>query len=183
MPSDSVLIYVRLFDISYSSSYDIFYDASLYTRRKCPSLITPSSPAKRSNVLLHKVLFELAQSGRFQAPLDVLKKLVIDYQLHTKDDEDLLRSFILIFHHQTWSCCSTELRLNNLFPVVQTFDDPYQRITSLKTLHLILLIYKDNGQFKQDTKFRQQLTQQLRALKTMNEEERTLRENIVSILL
>jgi hypothetical protein len=49
-------------------------------------------------------------------------------------------------------------------------------------LRLIVSVYKDNEDFQSDINFHNQLKQQLQSSKTMNNDDCTVRHNIISII-
>jgi len=178
-----VIIYARLFDIGYYFSHDILINALSFISNICSSLISINSQTNSSNILLHQILFDILQPNKLNISNEYLENLLIAYQRYTHDQEDLIRSFVLISRHQTWLWCSNELFLKVLFPLLNKINDQYQqRRLILTILQFILFIYKDNEDFKRDIIFHDQIKQLLLSLKTMNREECVVRDKIFSIL-
>ena len=128
------------------------------------------------------MLFDILKSPQTPIIYDTLEKLLITYQKHTRNQNDLIRSFVLLFRHRPWSWCSIELCSTILFPMLETLNDQSQRLTFLMILQLILLTYKTDENFQQDTNFRDQLRQRLETLQKLNDDECAVRENILCIL-
>ncbi|CAF3583627.1 unnamed protein product [Rotaria sordida] len=181
-PTSSVIIYARLFDIGYYLSHDILIDALTFISNICSSLISIDSQTNSSNILLHRILFDLLQNNKFHISYEYLKNLLITYHKYTHDQEDLIRCFILIFRYQSWSWCSNEFCRKFLIPLLNKIDDNdddegdhqyQQRIIILTILQYMLFIYKDNEDFKRDLIFHDQIKQLLLSLKTINSYECT----------
>ena len=177
-----ITIYPRLFDIGYSLSLNILKDATSYTAVKYPSLIAEDIQRLSSNRLLHKVLFQILKPEPLQISYAILEDLLITYQKETLNQQDLIRSFALIFRHQPWSMCSNELCSKILFPLLDKLNDQYPRLIFLTILQLALSVYRADTEFKADTNFRGDLKQRIDKLKTVNKDERSVCENILSIL-
>jgi hypothetical protein len=177
-----VIIYTRLFDIGYSLSHDIFVDAMSYISIKYSSLISINNPSNSSNILLRRILIDMINAEQFNISYEYLDNHFRNYLEQKCDQQDLIRSFILIFRHCSWSWCSNSLCSNILFPLVEKINDQYQRLTFLMILQTIFFVYKDNADFQRDINFHKQIKQRLEALMNMNNDECTVRHNIVSIL-
>lgn len=180
LSSPSVVIYTRLFDIGYSLSRDILADAMSYISTKYPSLISIINPSNSSNILLSRILIDITGAEQFNISYEYIEKLLIDYHNQRYDQQDLIRCFILILRHLSWSWCSNELCSKILFPLLEKINDQYQRSTFLMILQSMLFVYKDNEDFKVDINFHNQLKQRLQPSNTMNNDECTLRHNIIS---
>lgn len=113
---------------------------------------------------------------------EYLENLLIDYNSQRCDREDLIRCFIIIFRYHSWRWCSNELCSKILFPLLEKINDQYQCLTFLMILRLIVSVYKDNEDFQSDINFHNQLKQQLQSSKTMNNDDCTVRHNIISII-
>lgn len=141
------------------------------------------SQTKSSNILLHQVLFDILKETNFSISFEYLENLLIAYHKYTHDEEDLIRSFLLLSRHQTWLWCSNELCSKFLFPLWNKVTDEYQqRITILTILQHVLFIYKDNEDFKRDIVFHGQTKQLLQSLKTKDSHENTVRDKIFFII-
>ncbi|CAM4897953.1 unnamed protein product [Rotaria socialis] len=182
-PTSSIAIYARLFDIGYYLSHDILVDALKFTSTVCSSLISNDSQKKSSSILLHQLLFDIFQLNQFNISLEYLENLLITYHRYTHDHEDLIRCFVIISRHQSWSWCSSELCVKFLFPLLSKIDDEYQqRFIILTILQYVLFTYKDNQDFRCDINFHDQIKQLLLSLKTINSSETTVRDKILFIL-
>jgi hypothetical protein len=178
-----VIVYARLFDIGYHFSHDILLDGLSFISNICSSLISIDSKINSSNILLHQILFDILQKNQINISFEYLENLLIDYHKSTHDQEDLIRSFILISRHQTWSWCSNELCSKFFFPLLNQINDRYQqRIIILIIIQHILFIYKDHADFKQDMTFHDQIKQLLLSFKTLNRDECIVRDKIFFIL-
>jgi hypothetical protein len=157
-----VIIYARLFDIGYALSHDILSHAFSLITNVCSSLISAESQSSSSNLLLHQILIEILIPNQLQISVEYIENHLINYHQHTHDQEDLIRSLILIFRRQSWSWCSKELCLNVLFPLLNQINNQDQeRQTILMILKLILLIYKDNEDFQRDSISHDQIKRRL----------------------
>lgn len=145
-------------------------------------MISNEIQRKSSNGCLHKVLFNILKSQSLQISYTTLEDLLITYQKESQNQSDLIRSFVLIFRRQTWLWCSKELCSKMLFPILDKMTDQYSRLIFLTILQLILSVYREDENFKQDVNFHGDLQQRLKTLKTVNKEEVSVRENILSIL-
>lgn len=176
-PPSPVIVYARLFDLGYSSSQEVLLDALLFVQHACASLLPINVDQKSSNRLLHRVLFEMFAQATIQPSLEYVENLLTSYSPATDDREDLLRCFLLICRHQSWTWCSQELCSKLLLPMVTRVN---QRLTILTLLQYLLFMFEDNEQFRQDALFHDQVKQ---ALKTnTNAEESIVRDKILSIL-
>ncbi|CAF2139577.1 unnamed protein product [Rotaria magnacalcarata] len=181
--TSSIAIYARLFDIGYYLSHDILVDALKFTSIVCSSLISNDSQKKSSSILLHQLLFDILQSNQFNISFEYLENLLITYHRYTRDHEDLIRCFVIISRHQSWSLCSSGLCAKFLFPLLSKIDDEYQqRFIILTILQYVLFTYKDNQDFRCDINFHDQIKQLLLSLKTINSSETTVRDKILFIL-
>ena len=177
-----MIIYARLFDIGYSLSHDILVNTLTFLTNTCSSLISIDSQTNSSNILLHQVLIDLSKTKNFQITFDYLENLLLNYRKYTCDQEDLIRSFILIFRSQTWAWCSNEFCSKILLPLLSQMKNSSQRLIILMVLQFVLFVYKDNEDFKRDNRIHDQIKQQLGTLRTMNNDECSVRDKIVSIL-
>ncbi|CAF5226221.1 unnamed protein product, partial [Rotaria magnacalcarata] len=149
--TSSIAIYARLFDIGYYLSHDILVDALKFTSIVCSSLISNDSQKKSSSILLHQLLFDILQSNQFNISFEYLENLLVTYHRYTRDHEDLIRCFVIISRHQSWSLCSSGLCAKFLFPLLSKIDDEYQqRFIILTILQYVLFTYKDNQDFRCD---------------------------------
>lgn len=181
--SSSMIIYARLFDIGYYFSHDILIDILSLITNSYSSLISINSQTNSSNILLHQILFDILHKKPIEISNEYLENLLIACQKYTYDREDLIRSFILISHCKSWSWCSNELCLKIFFPLLnKMIDYNQQRQTILILLQFIFFIHKDNQDFKRDIIFHDQIKQLLLSLKTMNNEECTVRDKVFFIL-
>lgn len=178
-----VNVYARLFDIGYYLSHDILIDALKIITNTCSSLISTDAQTSSSNVLLHQLLFDILQKTPFNISLEYMENLLTAYHRYVHDQEDLIRCFILISRHQSWSWCSNELCSKFLFPLLNKTDDQNQQLIIVLTiLQYVIFIYKDNQDFKQDNGFHDQTKQLLQSLKTINSSETIVRDKILFVI-
>ncbi|CAF0901418.1 unnamed protein product [Adineta ricciae] len=182
LSSSGVAIYARLFDIGYHLPHAVLTDALSFVSNVYSSLISVDCQTNSSNVLLHQVLFDIFKESKINVSLEYLENLLIGYHRYTHDREDLLRCFVLISRSQTWPWCAGELCKKLLFPLLTRIDaQDRQRETILMILQYVLYLYKDNGEFQRDLAFHDQTKQLLLSLKTMTDDECSVRDRTLSI--
>ncbi|CAF0961905.1 unnamed protein product [Adineta ricciae] len=182
LSSSGVPVYARLFDIGYHLPHAVLTDALSFLSNVYSSLISVDCQTNSSNVLLHQVLFDIFKENKINVSLEYLENLLIGYHRYTHDREDLLRCFVLISRSQTWSWCAGELCKKLLFPLLTQIDaQDRQRETILMILQYVLYLYKDNGEFQRDLAFHDQTKQLLLSLKTMADDECSVRNRTLSI--
>lgn len=180
--SSSITIYARLFDIGYSLSHEILIDILAFISSIYPSFLSASAQTSSSNVLLHQILVDLSKDKTLPITFDYLQNLLLSYRRYTHDQEDLIRCFLLIFRFRDWSWCSEEFYHKILSPLFDRTKNSSQRILILMILQYLLFVYQINEGFRQDHRTHQQIKEQMKKLKAMNEEERAVREKIFSML-